>query len=320
MRWGLALWVSAWMGLAPVQAENGTGLAESTDIDRFWQAYDQVRAERSLNRQRELLQRKFVDPGTAGLHAFMQTKGYDTDCYVNAIRRYPRFWESVRSRTLAMRARSSEFEPAIARLRTLYPALRPAKIYFLIGCLRSSGTTLGDKVLIGAELAAGDRSVDISELPMRLRKSLGVYFASEPEKQLVLLNVHEYIHTQQRGPGKTLLAQAMYEGAADFVAEQVIGRTPALPYMQYGYEHEATLKQEFRSEMDGVSWSNWLYNGPGNHHGVGDLGYYVGYAIMRDYYAQAPDKAKAVREIIELDYRDQAAVERFAATSGFFNR
>lgn len=292
----------------------------STDIDRFWQTYDRISVESDRARQRELLQSLFLDPGTEGLKAFMQAKGYDANCYLDAIRNYPKFWESVRGNTLALKQRGAEFEPEIAAFRALYPKLRPARIYFTIGCLRSGGTTLEDKVLIGAELAAGDETVDLSELPERLGRNLGVYFRSRPAEQLVLLNVHEYVHTQQRGPGKTLLAQAMYEGAADFVAEQVVGRTPPLPYMQYGREHESGLKLDFQAEMAGPSWDGWLYNGPGNRYGVGDLGYYIGYAIMRDYYARAPDKTKALREIIELDYRDQAAVERFAAASGFFAR
>ncbi len=319
LRWGWGILVVAAMMCALALAEATTDVVAS-DVDRFWQAYDQVRAEPDPVRKRELLQRAFLDPGSDGLKAFMQAKGYDADCYLDAIAHYPRFWDSVRPHTLALERRGGEFGPAIAGFRRLYPPLRPAKIYFLIGCLRSGGTTLDDKVLIGAELASGDESVDLSELPERLRKGLGVYFASHPAEQLVLLNVHEYVHTQERGPGSTLLAQAMYEGAADFVAEQVTGKTPPLPYMRYGREHEAALKRDFQAEMDGTSWDGWLYNGPSNRYGVGDLGYYMGYAIMRDYHARAADKAQALREIIELDYRDQTSVERFAMASGFFGR
>lgn len=300
---------------APAAAD---GAVISSDIDRFWQAYDRIGGERDPARQRALLRELFLDPGSDGLKAFMQAKGYDEDCYLDAIRDYPRFWNSVRGHTLALTRRGAEFAPAIARFRALYPALRPARIYFTIGCLRSSGTTLGDKVLIGAELAGADERVDLSQLPERLGKRLSVYVRSRPAEQLVLLNVHELVHTQQHGPGTSLLAQAMYEGAADFVAQRVTGRVPALPYMAYGRAHEAALKRDFAATMHAPSWDGWLYNGLDNPYGVGDLGYYLGYAIMRDYYARAADKARALREIIELDYRDPAAVQRFAAASGFF--
>lgn len=291
---------------------------ESSDIDRFWSAYDRIIATPDDTERQRILERTFLAPGTAGLKAFMRAKGYDAACYLDAIKRYPKFWNSVRAGTLALKRRGDEFAPGIARFRALYPALRPAEIYFTIGCLRSSGTTLDDKVLIGAELAGGDLHTDVSELPERMSRSLGTYFRSEPGKQLVLLNVHEYVHTQQKGPGPHLLAQAMYEGAADFVAEQITGHLPALPYTTYGPPNEAALKREFRARMHDPDWSGWLYNGPGNAHGVGDLGYYMGYAIMRDYYRRAPDKPRALAEIIELDYRDGAAVEAFLERSGFY--
>lgn len=290
---------------------------ESSDIDRFWAAHDRIVATADVDARKRILQQVFLDPGSDGLKAFMQAKGYDADCYLDAIQRYPKFWASVRAGTLALKQRGDEFAPAIARFREIYPALRPARIYFTIGCLRSSGTTRDDKVLIGAELAAGDERVDVSELPERMARHLGVYFRSRPAGQLVLLNVHEYVHTQEKGPGQTLLAQSMYEGAADFVAERITGQVPPLPYMDYGRRHEAELKRDFHAQMRQADWSGWLYNGPGNRYGTGDLGYYIGYAIMRDYYHRADDKAQALREIIELDYRDDAAVEAFLEKSGF---
>lgn len=313
----LGLMLAAMPGIGRTGSVAST--VESSDITRFWKAYDGIAATTDTAAQRHILQRDFLDPGSAGLKAFMQAKGYDADCYLDAIRRYPRFWASVRNGTLALAQRGGEFEPAIARFREIYPALRPATITFAIGCLRSSGTTLDDKILIGAELAGGDARTDVSELPERMRKHLSVYFRSEPATQLLLLNVHEYVHTQQRGPGTTLLAQAMYEGAADFVAERVSGQLPALPYVDYGRRHEAALKRDFQSEMRQPDWSGWLYNGPGNRYGVGDLGYYIGYAIMRDYYRRADDKPQALREIIELDYRDNAAVEAFLKKSGYLS-
>lgn len=315
----IATLILAWVGSAgATSAESSANQVVSSDIGRFWNMYDRITMESDPVRQHAQLQRLFVHPGTDGLKAFMQVKGYDANCYLDTIRRYPKFWTSVRKSTIALQQRKNEFEPAIAKLRALYPELRPATIYLAIGCLRSAGTISDNKVLIGAELAAGDDTVDLSELPERLRKSLSVYFHSRPAEQLILLNIHELVHTQQRGPGQTLLAQAMYEGAADFVTELVMSRVPALPYMAYGREHEANLKRDFQAEMHGPSWDGWLYNGPGNRYGVGDLGYYIGYAIMRDYYRLSADKKKALREIIELDYRDQKAVNKFVATSRFF--
>jgi len=319
LRIALAAWCcAASLAVAAPSAAAQTHSLESADVARFWTAFDAVRASAEPGEKRRALLHEYIDPGSPGLRAFMQAKGYTPECYLEAIERYPKFWASVRAGTLALADNSADATRRIAALRTLYPPLRPATVYFAIGCLNSSGTTLGDKVLIGAELAGGGPHADVSELPEPRRSNLRNYFATRPADGLPLLLVHEYVHTQQKGPGPTLLAQALYEGAADFVAERATGELPPLDYVRYGARNEARLKRDFRAEMRDPSYARWLYNAPDPRYGVRDLGYYMGYAIVRDYYARSRDRKRALREIVELDYTDQAAVEAFLQRSGFY--
>jgi len=291
----------------------------SEDVDRFWTAYDAVRATPDPDEQRRLFQTLYLDQSTPGLSAFMATKGYTIDNWLHAIRRYPRYWETVRPRTALAAEALDRTEPHLERLRVLYPGLRPAGVYFEVGALRSAGTTQEDKVLIGVEMATGDESVDISEMPSGLQRFFQTYFASRPLENLDLLITHEVVHTQQTGDRRTLLAQALYEGVADFVAEKATRRLPDLPYVAFGPAHDAEIKSAFRHDMAGEDFSGWLYNGPGGEFGVGDLGYYVGYAIVSRYYNLSPDKTEAIRTLIELDYGDQAAIETLVAASGYFD-
>ncbi|QQP95449.1 hypothetical protein [Lysobacter enzymogenes] len=316
-KWRTALCCAALLAAAAPAAARSPAL-EASDVARFWTAYDAVRASADPAEKRRALLRDYIDPGTPGLRAFMQAKGYTPECYLDAIERYPKFWNSLRADTLALAGKTADAPQRIEALRRLYPPLRPATVYFAIGCLNSSGTTLGDKVLIGAELAAAGPDTDVSELPEPRRSGLRGYFATRPSEALPLLLVHEYVHTQQKGPGPTLLAQAIYEGAADFVAERATGQLPPLDYVRYGRRNEARLKRDFRAEMHDASYAKWLYNAPDPRYGVRDLGYYMGYAIVRDYYARAADRERALREIVELDCTDQAAVEAFLARSGFY--
>lgn len=288
------------------------------DIARFWTAYDAVRAETDPVRQAALFQQLYIEPGALGLRAFMTAKGYTVETYLDVIRRYPRYWDSIRPRTARASRGLAGLEGHLDRFRQIYPELRPATVYFEIGALRSSGTTLDDKVLIGAEMASGDSDVDISDMPPRLQAFMTGYLASRPLESLDLLIVHEVVHTQQKGERRTLLAQAVYEGVADFVAEQVTGRLPNLPYVAYGPANDAAIRAAFQRDMAGDDFSGWLYNSTDNPFGTRDLGYYVGYAIASRYHARAADKQAAVRAMIELDYSDQAAVDRFVRDSGYF--
>lgn len=304
---------------APASRETSAQIAVVTeDVDRFWEAYDAVRRTEDGARQIDLLQKLYLDRGTPGLHAFMEAKGYTAQTYVDAIRAYPGYWDTVRPKTGNVQASLGRVTTYLDRFKQLYPGLRPASIYFEVGALRSAGTTLEDKVLIGVEMAMGDPTVDTSQMPPGLQRFFSGYFASKPADNLDLLIVHEAVHTQERGERKNLLSQAIYEGVADFVAEQVTGRMPDLPYVAYGPKNDARIKAAFVRDMHANDYSGWLYNGTDNAFGVRDLGYYVGYAICVRYHAESADKKRAIREMIELDFSDPAAVESFANRSGYF--
>jgi hypothetical protein len=101
---------------------------------------------------------------------------------------------------------------------------------------------------------------------------------------------------------------------------KIFQRSQCLPQLvAFGPAHDAAIKSAFRHDMAGEDFSGWLYNGPGGEFGVGDLGYYVGYAIVGRYYNLSPDKTEAIRTLIELDYGDQAAIETLVAASGYFD-
>lgn len=290
----------------------------TADIANFWLAHDAIRSEADAARKQQLIQSLYIDKGTPGLHALMEARGYTASQYVAAIDAWPRYWASVRPLTDRAFAASAGLDADLATLKRLYPALRPASITYAIGVLRTGGTTLDDKVLIGAELALGDDSVEVSELPEPLQTRLRTFYASQPFHNNGQNNIHEYIHTQQIGAGDTLAQYAVREGVAELVAELVTGKKPDLPLYIHGPSHEAELRRQFQADRRGNDYRDWLYNSSANRFGVSDLGYYVGYRIASAYYAAQPDKAKAIATLIELRYDDAAAVDGVIKASGYF--
>ncbi|MEN5269359.1 DUF2268 domain-containing putative Zn-dependent protease [Stenotrophomonas sepilia] len=287
------------------------------DIGRFWATYDAVRAEPDVERQVALVQEHYIDPGSPGLHALMQVRNYTAREYAEAMRAWPRFWTSVRPLTANAQQASATLERDLSKFRALYPALRPATITYAIGVLRTGGTTLDDKVLIGAEMALGDERVDVSELPEPMRSRLRIFYDSRPGANNAQNNLHEYVHTQQRETTGSLAQYAVREGVAEYVAERISGRRPALPLYTYGPAHEAEIRARFRAEMHGDNLDNWLYNSARNPFGVSDLGYYAGYRIAQEYMRRQTDERTAVAQMIELDYADPAAVRAFIEASGW---
>jgi hypothetical protein len=286
----------------------------TSDIDNFWNAYDSCQSTTDSLKQLHYIQALYVDKGTQGLKAFMEARDYTPELWVSLIRKYPGFWKSIRPNTITVKSKANDIEQSIQKLKKLYPQLKEAKMYFTIGGLRSGGTTMSDMVLIGTEIAAGDPSTNVSEFP---NKWLEGVFKNQQSGNIVPLNIHEYVHTQQNGEPENLLGQAIKEGACDFITELVIGKPLQNNYLLYGSAHEADLKESFMLDMFTPVYSNWLYNGS-NTKTVADLGYFMGYAICKGYYDNAPNKKNAIKDIIELNYSDTAAVESFLAKSKFY--
>lgn len=303
--------------LSRIAAQNKQQTVFTSDIDNFWAAYDSIRTTSDSLQQLHYIQTLYIDKGTPGLKGFMEAKDYTAAHWVKLIRNYPKYWNSIRANTHQVKLLAPQFEPGIRKLRKLYPALRPAKIYFCIGGLRSGGTTKDSMVLIGTEMVTGDTTTVVDEFPARTQKFLAGYFKTMPIRNIVLLNIHEYVHTQQKAYGYNLLSQAICEGACDFITELVTGKKMPLPYMDYGPKNAAAVRQKFLADMYNPSWNDWLYNGASDKVPVGDLGYYVGYVICKSYYDQQKNKSQAIREIIELNCADSTAVNTFFQRSGY---
>jgi hypothetical protein len=288
----------------------------TSDVDHFWIAYDSVQTTTDSLLQLHFIQTLYIDKGTPGLKAFMDVRDYSAPLWVSLLRQYPKFWKSVRPNTLSVQQRAGEIEASLKTFKQLYPPLSDAKMYFTVGGLRSGGTTKDSMVLIGTEIATGDPTTDVSEFK---DKWLAGVFRNQQLDNIVTLNIHEYVHTQQNSPGMPdLLGIALQEGSADYITQLVIGKPMKTSYIVYGREHETELKKEFMLDMFSTATiSRWLYNGS-NAKDMADLGYFMGYAICEAYYQRAENKQAAIREIIELNYSDTAATEKFLKRSGYF--
>lgn len=244
----------------------------------------------------------------------MTARDYNDSLYINLIEAYPKFWDSVRPNTLSIKNKLQDLEMAVQKLEEIYPGLDAAEMYFTIGGLRSGGTVSENMVLVGAEIATAASLTDVSEFENGWLKSV---FARQSLDNIVYLNVHEYIHTQQTGYGSTVLNKSIHEGACDFIAELVLDEPIHTQYLDYGKANAELVKSRFEIQMFSDNTSNWLYNG-GQMGEMADLGYYVGYEICKSYFTNASNKSQAIKDIIELDLDNDEAVIEFLDRSMYF--
>lgn len=302
-----------------VYAQPGQNVV-SADVKNFWLAYDKITGTKNSGLQYKYLDSLYFQKATPGLQAIRRVRNYSAEDYINAINNYPQFWASVRKNTQKIGTISRQLEAGIKKLRLSYPDLKPATIYFTIGALRTNGTTLDSLVLIGSELAMTDKNTVSSEFPAEVRAFRKTFFDTDPIHNLVLLNIHEYIHTQQHPGVNNLLSIAIREGVAEFVSVKVMGLPSATPAIAFGKKNAARVREKFEQEMYYINNQNkWFWSDAPNEFNIRDLGYYIGYQLCENYYDKAVDKQEAIKKMIGLDYENEAAVEAFVEISQFFS-
>ena len=288
----------------------------STDIDNFWMAYHKIIAAKDSIKQYNLLNEFYLNKATPGLKSIIQARGYTTTDFINMMTRYPKFWASIKSNTINVKNQYGKIAADLNKLKKAYPDLKPATIYFTMGAFRTNGTVDGNKILIGSELSLADKNTIISELPDWRQP---FYKSQNPINEIGLLCTHEYVHTQQKELVENLLSMCLYEGVAEFISCKVTGKKSASPAIEFGKTNEKKVVEKFVSDMFTMTNNyNWIWGENKNELKIRDLGYYIGYEICERHYNQSPDKQKAIKELIELDYHDDKKVENMVNNSKLF--
>ena len=281
----------------------------TTDIDNFWNAYDSVQTTKDTTKQAQFIQQLYLDRATDGLKDFMVSRRHSAQRHLKNILKYPKFWVSIRPHTLQIKSYTTDIEEVMLRFKKLYGSFKQPTVYFTIGCLNSGGTISDGKILIGSELATADSSVDASELGAWEQGNFKI------NRGVVSMVAHEVGHTQQNldeaDPDSTLhlLGWCIQEGVCDFIAELLLQKPINQGYMTYGKANEKEVWRIFEQQMNGHNIKDWLYNGGEAPSGCVDLGYFVGYIICKSYYENSKNKEQALKEIIELQYKNDTVLK-----------
>jgi hypothetical protein len=270
----------------------------TSDIANFWYAFDTATPENDDKVFRD----EYLRKGTDGLKEFSRLTIDNLRGFIQSISRHSGYYSSIRKSSLALMSEERNIRFAYRRLKAAYPEALFPPVYFLIGAMNTGGITTKRGIIIGAELYSKTPTSPLDELNVWEQSVAG------PVERIPLIVAHELVHYQQRFAKSptNLLERSMIEGGADFIAELITGALVNVPQHQYGNLHERELWNEFRTVMYGKDFSGWLYNGAAFTASSAhlerpvDLGYYIGYKICQSYYQRAPDKTKAIRDILVI--------------------
>ena len=268
------------------------------DVARFYRVYDAAHGHPTAL----ALQRGYLDPGTDGLHRYVTERNETAERIADAIAKHPEYYAGARRCMTELPKVRERVRTALQRLGQLYPEAQFPPVTIAVGRGKPVGIADASGVIIGLEALCSVK-----------------YFDPDVEDRFVHVIAHEYTHVQQariapafyNDPKPTVLEESLIEGAAEFTAELVSGAVSNPTAQRMAKEHEKEIETAFAADENKTDLSRWLYNGTMDK--SGDLGYWVGYRIVKSYYQHAADKRAALRGILEMT--DPKA---FLAASGWY--
>ena len=279
--------IAATMFLLPLEpcfaAKGGEPVVGIEDVALFFKVYDAAGGHPTADQ----LQRDYLDKGSSGLQTFAKLRNITGVRIADNLEKDPAIYSQARQCVVTLpRARDRELM-ALQRLGTLYPAAKFPPVTVAIG--RGKPVGVGSPVsgvMIGLEALCGVK-----------------YFDANLEDRFVHVIAHEYAHVQQvrslvDDEHPTVLEASLIEGAAEFIAEKISGGVSDPGVWEEVKGRETEIETAFVQDESQTDLSKWLYNGTINK--PGDLGYWVGYRIVKSYYEHAPDKRLAIRNILEM--------------------
>ena len=269
------------------------------DVYRFYKLYDATGGHPTADQ----LQHDYLDPGSDGLHNLAKARNVTGARIADNIAKHPEIYSGARQCMAALPRARQRVGGALRKLGRLYPEARFPPVTIVVG--------RGKPIGIGS--AATGLQIGIEMLCAVKWDNLDV------EERFVRVIVHEYIHVQQfpaldDDEHPTLLERSLIEGGAEFGTELILGQpaevtSPPLRAATLGHEKE--IESAFVADEDNTDLSKWLDNSTLEK--PGDLGYWVGYRIVKSYYRHAADKRQALRDIIEI-----TVPKAFLAKSGWY--
>lgn len=259
---------------------------ETRDVARFYRVYDAAhRHPTALS-----LQRDYIDAGSPGLRHLARIRNVTGDSIAKAVLAHPEVYSDAKRCMAVLPQVRSRATEALRTLRRLYPAADFPPVTIAISRGKPVGVADSNGVVIGLEALCAVN-----------------YLGANVEDRFVHTIAHEFAHVQQalkvpslyNDPTPTVLESSLVEGAADFTGALISGESDfRSPYAPPNPADYLSIEKKFVTDEDKTDLSDWIDNGTLTQ--PGDLGYWVGYLVVKSYYDRATDKREALREILEM--------------------
>jgi hypothetical protein len=293
---GAALVVAIWSAATNVSSQAVQPTIHTEDVDRFYKVYDAAGGHPTADQ----LQHDYLDAGSVGLHQFAKMRNITGSRIAETLGKRPQIYTNAKHCAAVLPHVRERLQAVLGKLSTFYPEAKFPAVTIAVGRGKPVGVgSPATGVQIGLEaLCATD------------------WLNPNVEDRFVRVITHEYVHVQQvpalvDNEHPTVLEGSLVEGAADFVAELISGGVAYAYFPGLTNGRETEIETAFVADVDKKDLSKWLYNSTPEK--PADLGYWVGYRVVKSYYQRASDKRQAIREILQM-----TDVKAFLAKSGWY--
>lgn len=284
----------------PKPADPLTVTIQTEDAERFASLFAATGGAPNADQ----LQAGYLDPGSYGVTVFTPYRIRDAASLARTIvTDHASYARAITQCLPLVRQHEGDLRAIYLALAGLLPDRALPQIYLVFGAGNSGGTAGTNAQVLGLEVLC-----DIDPSPEGMRTTLRRFFAHE--------TVHSLQHEPSGAARSPLLAAALTEGGADFIAAIVTGETPEPKRAAWAAEREAALWIQFRRDVRTArpaktkagkaraaeATTRWI----GNYRKAPDgwpseVGYWIGMRIWQSYYDAAPDKRKAIADMLAWD-------------------
>jgi hypothetical protein len=265
----------------------------ATDVDHFWQAFDDAAKAPSAQRT-GIYRKKYFDVASRGLEDYATFRHVTAESLGGHVEENRDDYAKLRPYINQVVDQRPVIQAAFRRLSALDPGVKfPAHVYFVVGPQRGAGMNSANGIILAADMFATPPGTPYS-------------YTKVSPGYVPFSAVHETIHFNQAyetNDTSTLLQQVINEGTADFIASLVL-QEPDVRQMtdrwQYGCPREAEFYARFLKDRDQVETSPWMFDHNPATGWPPDMGYWLGYRIAQTYYRSAPDKRAALRALLDV--------------------
>jgi tetratricopeptide (TPR) repeat protein len=266
-----------------------------SDVINFWQAYDKVK--HSPKNAAKIYEESYIQKGSMALQYYYVNKIESIDNFILMHNTHTKYYASIKAQTLQAGKLKPAYMRSFLNLKKIYPKAIFPPVYFVIGKLRSAGTSCSYGLILGIDQACLSATADTSELNTWEKNNISLF------KNLPHTVAHELIHFQQAGMANdtSLLKAAILEGMADFIGELISGKSSNERLKLYAIGKEKAIWESFKKDMYLDRANNWIGNADQETADKpADLGYWIGYQICKAYYENASDKQKAIDDMLHI--------------------